>query len=201
MKCESCGATVRKGDGRFCSHCGSKLPDVPRITPSEWVSHPERFAEAEASDRYSKAMIAPAPSVPKGGIVALALFLVIWVVFGVLMVKAAARFGGKLESLAPLAILSVGGLGILSQLYKVFKFSRSTVERRMIVVLDERTKVSGGGENSSASTSYFATIADRDGNRSEVATTGDVAGQIVDGDLGVGIFRGEYLVAFQRLDV
>jgi hypothetical protein len=71
MTCPQCGAAIKRGDGRFCSHCAAALPDRPRITPDEWSTHAERFDEAEGDAQHAAALSAPAPEPSWGSTVIL----------------------------------------------------------------------------------------------------------------------------------
>ncbi len=199
MKCDHCGAAVRRGDGRFCSHCGTKLPDVPRITPEDWITHPERFAEARADPRFAKAMQAAAPPPATGQIIFPLVFLVFWIAIGSTVAFGFAKAGGAIV-LFPIALVGAGVVMVAGQIKKALKVARAPVARQLAVVLDERTHVSGGGKNSSARTSYFATLVYENGQRAEVSTTGNIAGMIARGDIGVAVQRLDNLVDFHRID-
>lgn len=197
MNCSECKAPVRKGDGRFCSHCGTTLPDAPRITPDEWAVHPERFDEAEASDAVAKAMTAQAPPASLLAILFPMVFLGFWVGIGSFMLSMASE-APIFFTLAAGTILSIGVIGVGSVIVNGIRFSRSPVERRVLAVIDKRIRVRGGGDDTAATTHYFATLADRDGGRTEFKTTGPVAGQIATGDIGLALVRMKTLVAFHR---
>lgn len=172
---------------------------MPRITPEEWISHPERFAAVEADPRYDKAMSAPPPAVSvAGGIAAPIVFLVFWLAIGSFILSGASEAGG-LFMVVPIFILGAGVVMIGSIIAKTVRFANAPVERRTAVVLDERVNVSGGGEDSRATTSYYATLGYQDGNREELQTSGDVAGLITRGDIGVAMVRMNRLVAFYRI--
>jgi hypothetical protein len=70
-----------------------------------------------------------------------------------------------------------------------------------VVILDERTQVSGGGEHSSATTQYFALVQRENGERREFACRGEQAGKLATGDIGVAYIKADHLVDFERIDV
>lgn len=79
--------------------------------------------------------------------------------------------------------------------------ARAPVVRVVAVVVDERVRVSGGGKNSSASTSYYATLQMRDGARRELGCDGALAGRIAAPDIGVAFTKEDQLVDFIRFAV
>jgi VIT1/CCC1 family predicted Fe2+/Mn2+ transporter len=158
MKCEQCGAAIRKGDGRYCSHCGAKLPDVPRVTPDEWVVHPERFDQAEASEAFGSAMSAAAPVAPAAAIVVPLAFLCFWLATGLFIFVAGLAAGSPIFPMFSGVLVTFGAVMILRNVAGSLRFARAPVQRRVSVVIDERVHVSGGGKNSSARTTYYATL-------------------------------------------
>ncbi len=106
--------------------------------------------------------------------------------------------GSMMFPLVAGTIFAVGVVGILAALIHLARFARAPVRRLVAVVVDEREKVTGGGKDSSSQTKYYATLSTRDGKRQEVETTGRIAGQITNGDIGVALLRMNKLVAFHR---
>ncbi|HEX7703711.1 MAG TPA: DUF2500 family protein [Kofleriaceae bacterium] len=84
---------------------------------------------------------------------------------------------------------------------KAMKFASAPITNELLVVVDERVAVTGGGENSSAHTTYYATLQDRSGARLEYRTYDWLAGGIAAGDIGVAYLKGGRLVDFSRLDI
>jgi hypothetical protein len=107
---------------------------------------------------------------------------------------AAFRFGFMAVPVLMIAI----SIGIAA---KGARFAAAPIRRELAVVVDERTQVSGGGQNSSVSTSYYATLQSRDGMRIEYGTYGWLAGRIAATDIGVAFIKGDRLVDFLTLHV
>tara|TARA_R110002096_G_scaffold299503_2_gene494002 strand:+ start:75590 stop:76195 length:606 start_codon:yes stop_codon:yes gene_type:complete len=196
VKCPSCGAQAKKGEGRFCSHCGGSFPDVPRITPDEWATHPERFDEAEASDWAKRASAIPAPSVSIAAVLVPLIFLGAWVAMGSFMYSQAG--GADFFRYGVIAITGLGTIGLLVAISRAIRMMQAPIKRQIAVVVDERVNVRGGGNDSSASTHYYVTVVGRDGTRIECETTDTVAGLVTAGDIGVAVMRMQTLVAFHR---
>ncbi len=71
----------------------------------------------------------------------------------------------------------------------------ASVPARMVT---KRSVVSGGGENYSASTRYFATFETPDGARRELPVSGIEYGQLAEGDTGVLSSQGTAYRGFER---
>ncbi len=200
MECAKCGATIRRDDGRFCSHCGASLPDRPRISPEEWVTHPARFEELERHPQLASAMAVDVPRPSTARVIPFVFFAVFWCAIGGAVTLGFASAGGFL-ALAPLAMVIAGLVMVVRLIGTQLAFARAPLERKLAVAIDERTRVSGGGEHSSASTTYYVTLQTRDGARREVKATDGVAGFVTRGDIGVACLRANVLVAFHRIAV
>jgi Protein of unknown function (DUF2500) len=200
MTCPQCGAAVKQGDGRFCSHCGGALPDRPRITAEEWVTHRERFEQAERDPQYAIAVALPAPRVSMLRIVFPLVFLIFWIAIGSFITMGFADGNAGAIALAPAAMTAFGAIAILASVVGAIRRARAPVRRRIAVVVDERTDVgtSGSGDSRSTTTTYYATLQFADGNRFELATNGGVAGMITRGDIGLAVMRGRELADFHR---
>jgi hypothetical protein len=198
MVCSSCGAAIRRDDGRFCSHCGAALADRPRISDVEWTTHPERFDEVAASPHFVAAMTAPAPRASMLSVLPLVLFLIGWCAIGAFIIGGFAEHGGIMV-LGPIAIVGFGGIAVISMIWKQIRFVRAPVLRTIAVIVDKRTELRGGGESSSATTYYYATLHFKEGRRVELEATDGVIGMISSGDIGVALVRQHTLVAFLRV--
>jgi len=84
---------------------------------------------------------------------------------------------------------------------KAASFSSAPMRKWGAVVIDERIKVSGGGNNSSARTHYFVTLEDKDGARDEYEVRESLAGKVGSGDIGVAYSKNSTLVAFKRVRI
>lgn len=200
VHCKNCDAPVVEGAGRFCSHCGTVLPDAPRIAPHEYVTHAERFEAAGRAEGYAAAMAhAPAASSLPGILGPLAGIAGVGVFFGVLMPPAPASAPPvfKVGKLA-MATIMVGVFAYL--LVKGIRFHRAPLERLVAVVLEERTEVREVGKKGRTRSHYFVTLQRRDGTRRECETSGAVAGQVTRADIGVAYVKGQRLVGFRRLE-
>lgn len=83
----------------------------------------------------------------------------------------------------------------ISQWNKNNKAPRLTVSA---TVVSKRTNVSGGGEHSHASTSYYVTFQVESGDRMELYLHGHEYGMIVEGDRGKLTFQGTRFLSFER---
>jgi hypothetical protein len=200
MTCPQCGAAIKRGDGRFCSHCAAALPDRPRITPDEWSTHAERFDEAEGDAQHAAALSAPAPEPSWGSTVILpAVFLAIWVVFGGFLISRAATGPGGMV-IFPIVIVGFGAIFIGTMIAKALRKAKAPVERQLAVVIGDRTEITthGSSDDRRTSTSYYATLQFKDGSRLELPTRGGIVGQTTRGDIGLAVMRGGDLVDFHR---
>ncbi|HUQ04666.1 MAG TPA: DUF2500 family protein [Kofleriaceae bacterium] len=200
MTCPQCGAAIKRGDGRFCSHCAAALPDRPRIAPEEWSTHRERFEEAEGDAQHAAALSAPAPEPSWGSTVILpGVFLVVWILFGGFLVSRAATGPGGMV-LFPLLIVGGGAIGISLMISKALRKAKSPVERALAVVVGDRTEITthGSSDDRRTSTSYYATLQFKDGARVELPTSGGIVGHTTRGDIGLAVMRGGDLVDFHR---
>jgi hypothetical protein len=200
MTCPQCGAAIKRGDGRFCSHCAAALPDRPRIAPEEWSTHVERFEEAERHPQHAFAMGAPAPKPALvTTVVVPAVFLVFWLGIGSFVTSGFAQHGGAMV-LFPLGMLVVGVVVVGKSIVRALAKASAPVERRLAVVVDERTDISthGSGDDRRTSTTYYTTLQFKDGARLELPTSGSITGTVTRGDIGLAVMRGGDLVDFHR---
>lgn len=99
-------------------------------------------------------------------------------------------------------IFIVVGVGIVGfGIYKLIKLSLTSLRRRPSLVLDKRMAVRGGGQSSSASTTYYITLEFNDRERREIKTRGKLYGKITKDDVGVAYILDDYLLDFRRLEV
>ncbi len=95
----------------------------------------------------------------------------------------------------PLVIIAAG----LVTLFLSFRYARAPLQRRIAVIIDERTKVQSSDERTT--TKYYCTLQLEEGIRVEMSTTGKVAGIVTSGDIGVAYSKLDKLVDFKRVDV
>lgn len=197
VSCSNCGATAKEGDGRFCSHCGSNLPDVPRFSAEEWTTHPNRFDEARASEWFGRAQLLPAPSPSLFAAIVPLLFLALWLAVGWFIFNVTASMSaGTLEIVGVSSFIGLGAVFVLVVFAKGIRYYRAPAIGRLVVVLGQRTEVSKSSDDSSVTTTYYTTVVDREGEREELETTGNTYGYAVAGCIGLAQVRMHRLVAF-----
>lgn len=198
FRCSQCSAPVTDDRWTNCPYCGTVL-SKPTINPLRAVVAPERFAAVERSPGFDELMRRePSGTGNLIGMGAQTLFLGVWTLVTGGMTVAFLPAG-------PLAILPAlmccfGIFLFLRLTQKTARFAGAELERRIAVWRDERTEVSGGGEHSSAHTSYFALLEERDGTRTELPCSRSLAAAAAPGDIGVAYVRGGVLLDFQRVD-
>ncbi len=207
-RCPSCNAVPREGDTLYCGYCATELP------PREWtpLDHPKgdtaaRLAAVRADPDFERAL---AISVSSGGAMAkhgcaigfALLFLGMTGFFAVAMRSFPGRGSFWSTQTFVLAIIVLIGLFVLIQCVgQAAKFARAEPRAYPAAVAQTRTEVSGGGENSSASTTYFVTLEDQSGGRTEYEVSSRVAGHLTDGDVGVAHVRHRNLLHYARFSI
>jgi hypothetical protein len=195
LQCASCGAIPKDTGTKFCGFCGALLP-LRTPGPATPVEAPERFEAVERHPELPKLLARVpddpgAPSVLPGSCF---LALLAAVTIGMLTQMGHGPGGGLPPAilLAP-ALMSLLAIGMIVSAAR----SRSApLHRNVAVVLDERIKVSGGGQHSHARTEYYVLLADRSGTRVELEATEELAGSTAPGDIGVAYIRRGRLVDF-----
>lgn len=207
--CGNCGARPSKTNARFCEYCGTELPPLPTSEPAAGRGEEaiaidvleRRFAALESHPSirdlmdYTPRTVNSAVSL-YGGAVASSCFLL--VSLGLLF---AFLFVFPPLAIVPLFFIVLGAVGLAKNLQRATEYTAAPLERHPAVILDERTEFSSGGEEASASTSYFLILQFPDGRRSEHAVDGHLAGALTQGDLGIAYLKSEALVDFQRVKV
>lgn len=197
MNCDRCGATVE--DGAFCKHCGARVLK-PKDLGTDAHTSPERFDLAKAHASFTPAS-AHTPRVSAKTEIAAPIAMGVALVFFVVFSQTLMTGVPILFRIFFLAVPGFGFVLMLGMLRKGMTFAAAPITNELRVVVDERIAVSGGGQNSSASTTYYATLQDRAGNRVEYQTFDWLAGRIAAGDIGVAYLKGGRLVDFSRIDV
>jgi len=198
FRCSQCSAPVTDDRWTNCPYCGTVL-SKPTINPLRAAVAPERFAAVESSPAYA-ALMKREPSGTKQmlGMGCQTAFLVVWTVASGAMTVAFLPAGPLAVVPGSMCVLGIVLLVILSA--QTAKFARAALERRIAVWKDERTEVRGGGKNSSASTTHYVLLEERDGKRTEVPCEDGLAGAHAPGDIGVAYLRAGVLLDFQRVD-
>jgi hypothetical protein len=165
------------------------------------VTDDERFDAVEADPELDEAM-QHEPRVPS-----LAYVVAARSMFAVSLVFAIAGLAFLLGIPAPvpfkvlwvvMTAVSVA-LGI-AMLVRARRYHAAPIARSTAIVIGTRTQVSGSGRDGSASTSYFVTLQERTGVRTEVHALDNVVGLLTAGDIGVAYIKSRTLVAFRRFN-
>lgn len=203
-KCSHCGARPKDIDAAYCQFCGTELPQraqaqVQVITPHGDLN--ARFVALEKHADLPQLHRHTPDSTREGlGMAGTVVFGGFFTVISLFITAGFAKVGGPI-AIFPLIFVGAGVVMIVKGVTSAAQFSSAPMRRQLVAVIDERSRVSGGGKNSSASTTYFATVQDRDGERGEYRVHARLAGQIAPGDLGVAYFKSKYMLDFKRVDV
>lgn len=222
VTCPQCGAAPERREQSFCGYCGTALPEPER---GDDPRARERRLLAEAEERIPDVLARPTrrarATTPPGSVAKLA-FGLVFAGAAVAMIQLqqsihaprgglSARHvieGLPVETSGPSfdlfvivpALFVLIGLGMAAfQAWTIVRFRGAPLRGVAVIVRDERTRVSGGGENSQARTSYYATVEDHRGARREYPVTGSLAGELSAGDVGVALVRGDHLLDLVRV--
>jgi len=168
----------------------------------------ERLIAVERHPDYPALLkIKPSSALLYGRYGCAVLFGLIFIAFSLIssfiITKAAKGFGssGYIGTIA-LIFFSVVGIGLAGYgLYRLIKLKSARLDRLPALVVDKRTSVSGGGENSTVSTYYYITLAVGEGKRRELQAKGKLYGKITKDDAGVAYIRDNFLLDYKRLTV
>ena len=200
-RCPNCAALAREADQRYCAYCGHALPREEPPPASRPPSVAELLAEVERHPELRSWMAHRPSGVGFAfGLGATAVFGLVFAGIALVMLKLVGGFGGMpgVFGLVPLLFVGVGLLVAFGVGAKALRFVNAPLLRVPALIVDERTAVSGGGRNSSASTSYNATLEAADGRREEYRIDGRLAGRVAPGDYGLAYLRGGILLDFRR---
>jgi uncharacterized membrane protein len=222
MRCKSCGANVAQ-DAGTCEFCGTT---VDRAGSSRGGGHwPERFARIKQSAAYANRNSPERhAALPQASALAGAFAVVFFTIFiggaafiAVMMLVMAGVFGfagfhvggalgggvaiiPMLMSVVPIGFVVLGFFLMKKIRQQQVEFKEARVEAEAAIIVGKRTQVSGGGENSSASTSYFVTAEFEDGRREEYQSmTPTLYGKVSDDDAGILFVRSTYALDFDRV--
>lgn len=104
-------------------------------------------------------------------------------------------------AIVPAIITLFGVATFASGLRNISQFRSAPLSRYCAAVIDERVKLTGGGKNSSASTSYFVTLENEKAQRVEYQVIESVSAQVAPGDIGVAFTKAGYLIEYIRVPV
>jgi hypothetical protein len=203
VKCSNCGGLITAADSKYCSFCGALLAVAPTpvsltVVREIAINAPERFDAAERDPRLPGLMAQTPKSSTGCAAIAMSLFLVVFILFGMMLAAKASDSGlGAVLLLVPL----FGIVLLVAFVRREIRIADAPIERRIVVVMDERTKIEGGGHNSSASTTYYALLEARDGARREYEVDDEIAGTITRGDIGVVYLKTDRVLGWSNLKV
>ncbi len=200
-RCPHCAAPLAELHAERCTFCGNALlPAVPEPQHSE-IRAPTTAELLERVERHPElaSWLAWSPSESSvrfrfGTQLAFGIFA-LFAGVGILIAGAPKE---PTAAVIALVVLAIGAAITLTAGLRSASFSRAPLERVPALVADERTKVSGGSGNSSASTTYFATLEQADGQREEFEIDSRLAGAIAPGDFGLAYVRAGLLLDFRR---
>jgi len=197
--CPNCAALAREPDQVYCAYCGHALPrEQPPPAPRP-PSVAQLLAEVERHPDLAEWM-AHRPSTATLA-VGFGVMMIFGLVFAAIAVGMMLFVGALFPPFALFLLLFVAaGLAMaITGGVKASRLANAPLLRVPALVVDERTQVSGGGNNSSASTSYFATLEVADAGREEYRIDGRLAGSVAPGDYGLAYLRSGFLLDFRRV--
>ncbi|MFT5198866.1 MAG: hypothetical protein ACI87O_001526 [Planctomycetota bacterium] len=210
VKCDKCSAQASRHDARFCEYCGAELP---RVVESQ-QAFPERGGVGQNSEARFQTLLKhselarllsytpeEAGHAGLGMLLVSGFFLTAWIVVGGIVSIGFFSAGAGLMTLFPIGILSFGLFIMGAGAIRYQKFRNAPIIPQLVLVVDERVKLSGGGKNSSASTHYFTTLETQNGQRDEFRTLERATAQASPGEMGVAYLRDKVFVHFERVSV
>src|SRR5688572_2520144 len=179
VHCSHCGAPFREPHGRFCSFCGTKVPEAPKTVVAGWAPNaPERFEAAESHPRAARLMEhVPTTTGPTARIWFYLVIFSSFAVLGLVLTVASLNHGhaGVGAFALGLVLLGVGTLLGWLMIRRALDFRKAPLVRTIALVADERVSVSGGKH---ASTTYYASFELRSGRRFEVEVDEELAAKL-----------------------
>ncbi|HRX80210.1 MAG TPA: DUF2500 family protein [Pirellulaceae bacterium] len=220
MKCLNCGADIAS-DAPSCTYCGSATPasDVRNCAAIfAKIRDSTAFKNRDTHERRER--------LPKLGAFHKAFMLGFFAIFiggaafmcvaalgmaGVTGIFGSRFAGGRgaafsiaplIFALFPLGFVVFGVFMLRAAKAKMNKFENDPTTAILIIVVDKRTHVWGGGGDSSANTHYFVTCETEDGSREEYQVwDGAMYGKMSAGDAGILFVRSKYGLDFDRVAV
>jgi hypothetical protein len=110
-------------------------------------------------------------------------------------------FFSIIQFLFPIFFILIVGFILFIIIMGIKEWSKNNKQPRLNVhaeVISKRTEVSGGGEDHSSSTWYYATFQLESGDRMEFAVSGRDYGLLAEGDVGKLEFQGTRYHGFSR---
>jgi hypothetical protein len=199
-RCPHCAAPISDARAERCNFCGNAF--VPAVQPVEAAPRAptvaELLASVEGHPELQKWLAWTPPERAVRFKLGLAMSVGILVAVVALVVLAADPPDEPAGVGFALVIAAIGLAMAVPAGLRAASFSRAPLQRVAVLVADERTKISGGGNDSSASTTYYATLEQADGSREEFEIDARLAGSIAPGDFGVAYVKGGLLLDFRR---
>lgn len=195
--CPHCGARPRSVR-EFCEYCGGLLPGGESTTASAAVeSHAQRFERLVGHPSFAK-LLNQRPSAAGSGANSIvgAVFIAAFIVATALMLLERRPAGALI--LGPIAILVFAVVMLVRVIKRGRRLATSELVAHPAIVVGERTQVDGGGEGS-RHTRWFVTLASRDGQLTELATSRSLTGRVTAGDIGVAYVKADHLIDFERV--
>jgi Protein of unknown function (DUF2500) len=200
-RCPHCAAPVAELRAERCSFCGNALlpatPEPPH-TEARAPTTAELLARVERHPELATWLAWSPPDLSVRFQFGAKLALGVFVLFAGVVVLIAAAAKEPFAAVIALVVLAIGAAITLTAGLRAASFSRAPLQRVPAFVADERTKVSDGGSDSSASTTYYATLEQADGQREEFEIDSKLAGAIAPGDFGLAYVRAGLLLDFRR---
>src|SRR5262245_33742108 len=199
-RCPHCAAPVADPRAERCGFCGNALAVAVTQPPRTEVGAPttaELLARVEHHPELATWLAWSPPDLGARFRFGTQLAFGIFVLFAGVVILIAGATKGPTAGVLALVILAIGAAITLTAGLRSASFSRAPLQRVPVLVADERTKISGGG-NSSASTTYYATLEQADGQREEFEIDSKLAGAIAPGDFGLAYVRAGLLLDFKR---
>jgi len=200
--CTNCGAPAPRRRSRFCEYCGHELPQfavaaevaAPNVDVATRFQALNAHPELDRWMQHEPSIDSLTSSVP-------------WTLVSIVMLIVIGTFVTYFFAMMcpPIAVVPLAGMAfavyaLAKGLAQASALSNAPLQRRPVLIVDERTEVKGGG-NSPSQTRYFASIEFADGTRKEYEAPGEISGKASSGDMGIGFFKGPFLVDFVRLRV
>jgi hypothetical protein len=208
LSCDRCGRVADRADQRYCGDCGERL--VPTSTtggaaaserPRDRIGAIYRHADWSLLREHTPSSSGPAT----GQGVLVAIGLVFTVGLSGLAFLAWQRFDapepwqwGVVALPAGMSVLALAWA--LRSIARLLGFLSAELDRRPVLVVDERRVETSGRAGSGARPSYFVTLEDEGGRRFEMPCTPRVASLVRPDDLAVAYVRGNVLLDLVRVD-
>jgi hypothetical protein len=103
-----------------------------------------------------------------------------------------------MEMLLFLVAVTIIGVAVVAGLTQTISNAQKPLESSQVLVVAKRTHVSGGMNNTPASTHYYVTFEWENGERREYPVSGHEYGMMAEGDIGTLMFQGTWYKGFSR---